>query len=69
MLMRQLGHIVFNHLLAYDAALLTYLITSQASVERVFSSAGWQDRGSMSRGSLKQEVFIRVNALQLGYSP
>ena len=50
---------------------MSALIASQASVERVFSSAGWQsqDRESLVCESLKEEVYIRVNALQLGYAP
>ena len=50
---------------------MSALIASQASVERVFSSAGWQsqDRESLVCESLKEEVYIQVNALQLGYAP
>ncbi len=51
--------------------LLSALPASQATVEKVFSSAGWQSEGreNLSSEHLYQEVFIRVNAHQLGYNP
>ena len=50
---------------------MSALIASQASVELVFSSVGWhsQDRERLLCESLKEEVYIRVNAIELGYAP
>ena len=46
---------------------MSALIASQASVERVFSSACWQVQDQEQL--LKEEVCIWVNAIQLGYAP
>ena len=50
---------------------LASLPASQATVERVFSSATFQREGreTMSSESLAKEVYIRVNSLQLPYHP
>ena len=57
--------------LAALGSIVTSFPSSQAAVERVFSSTKWQveDRERLTPDHLFEEVYIRINAKELGWQP